>query len=110
VVIAGDAAHAGPPHLTQGAAMALEDAIVLAQELTCGKGIEMGLKGFMARRYERCRFVQRTNTEILETEQSKPEGRSVGQHKAYVAEEFRRQLALADRELDRLVLDEMQPS
>jgi 2-polyprenyl-6-methoxyphenol hydroxylase-like FAD-dependent oxidoreductase len=33
VVVCGDAAHACAPHLTQGAAMALEDAVVLADEL-----------------------------------------------------------------------------
>ncbi|SPU05972.1 monooxygenase; putative salicylate 1-monooxygenase [Bacillus spizizenii] len=33
VVIGGDAAHAGAPTLAQGAAMAIEDAIVLAEEL-----------------------------------------------------------------------------
>jgi 2-polyprenyl-6-methoxyphenol hydroxylase-like FAD-dependent oxidoreductase len=32
-VIGGDAAHVFPPHLMQGAAMAVEDAIVLAQEV-----------------------------------------------------------------------------
>src|SRR6202040_4126066 len=33
VVLGGDAAHTFPPHLTQGAAMAAEDAYVLAREV-----------------------------------------------------------------------------
>ena len=33
VVIGGDAAHVGAPTLAQGGAMAIEDAIVLAEEL-----------------------------------------------------------------------------
>ena len=33
VIIIGDAAHATTPHLGQGAGMAIEDSIVLAEEL-----------------------------------------------------------------------------
>ena len=34
VVLIGDAAHATSPHVGQGAAMAIEDALVLAEEVT----------------------------------------------------------------------------
>lgn len=57
VMIIGDAAHAATPHLGQGAGMAIEDAIVLAEE-TGGSGtMEERLQRFMARRYERCKYI-----------------------------------------------------
>lgn len=57
VVIIGDAAHAATPHLGQGAGMAIEDAIVLAEE-TSGPGtVAEQLERFMMRRYERCKYI-----------------------------------------------------
>lgn len=57
VVLIGDAAHSATPHLGQGAAMAVEDAVVLAEELASTDAIEMALRAFMDRRYERARLV-----------------------------------------------------
>jgi 2-polyprenyl-6-methoxyphenol hydroxylase-like FAD-dependent oxidoreductase len=57
VVLIGDAAHATTPHLGQGAGMAIEDAVVLA-ELIAGDGsVAQQLARFMERRFERCRFI-----------------------------------------------------
>jgi 2-polyprenyl-6-methoxyphenol hydroxylase-like FAD-dependent oxidoreductase len=58
VVVAGDAAHTFPPHLTQGAGMALEDGVVLAEELSKEGALSARLAAFMDRRFERCEFVQ----------------------------------------------------
>jgi 2-polyprenyl-6-methoxyphenol hydroxylase-like FAD-dependent oxidoreductase len=68
VVLGGDAAHACTPHITQGAAMALEDAVVLAEELFDGESIPAALDGYSARRYPRARFVQEVSRGILESE------------------------------------------
>lgn len=57
VLLIGDAAHATTPHLGQGAGMAIEDAVVLAEELTAGGDLEDQLQRFMGRRFERCRFI-----------------------------------------------------
>lgn len=57
VLIIGDAAHAATPHLGQGAGMAIEDAIVLADELDGQGSLEQKLQRFMERRYERCKFI-----------------------------------------------------
>jgi 2-polyprenyl-6-methoxyphenol hydroxylase-like FAD-dependent oxidoreductase len=57
VVLIGDAAHATTPHLGQGAGMAIEDAIVLSEELSCGDDLGEQLKRFMQRRFERCKFI-----------------------------------------------------
>lgn len=57
VLLIGDAAHATTPHLGQGAGMAIEDAVVLAEELTAGGELEDQLQRFMGRRFERCKFI-----------------------------------------------------
>jgi len=57
VVLIGDAAHSATPHLGQGAAMAVEDAVVLAEELGDEQSIDAALRAFMGRRYERAKLV-----------------------------------------------------
>lgn len=70
VGILGDAAHACAPHLTQGAGMALEDAVVLAQCLDADGPVEDRLRTFEARRYPRARLVQDASHAILTAEMS----------------------------------------
>ena len=57
VALIGDAAHATSPHVGQGAAMAIEDAVVLADEVTGEGPLGDALGRFMQRRFERCKFV-----------------------------------------------------
>lgn len=57
VLLIGDAAHATTPHLGQGAGMAIEDALVLSLELTGEGSLQAKLERFMARRFERCKFI-----------------------------------------------------
>lgn len=57
VVLMGDAAHATTPHLASGAGMAIEDAIVLSEELAARPKLNDALEGYMTRRYERSRMV-----------------------------------------------------
>jgi 2-polyprenyl-6-methoxyphenol hydroxylase-like FAD-dependent oxidoreductase len=64
-IVLGDAAHACAPHLTQGAAMALEDAVVLAEELESDRPLATALDAFMVRRYDRCKLVQDVSHGIL---------------------------------------------
>jgi len=68
VVIAGDAAHASTPHLTQGAAMALEDAVVLAESVDRDVPLEQALQEFAARRMPRARFVHERSRASLHAE------------------------------------------
>jgi 2-polyprenyl-6-methoxyphenol hydroxylase-like FAD-dependent oxidoreductase len=68
VVICGDAAHACCPHTTQGAAMALEDAVVLAEELSRDRPLAELLTAFGERRYPRVKFVQDVSRGILNAE------------------------------------------
>jgi 2-polyprenyl-6-methoxyphenol hydroxylase-like FAD-dependent oxidoreductase len=57
VVLLGDAVHASTPHLGQGAGMAIEDAIVLAEELSRHDTAETAFTGYRERRFERCRYI-----------------------------------------------------
>jgi 2-polyprenyl-6-methoxyphenol hydroxylase-like FAD-dependent oxidoreductase len=68
VLMCGDAAHACTPHITQGAAMALEDAVVLAEELSAGRPLPKTLGAFCERRYPRAKFVQDVSRGILNSE------------------------------------------
>ena len=58
VVLIGDAAHASSPHIAQGAAMAIEDAVVLADLLAEQQDVAAALQEFERRRFPRCKFVQ----------------------------------------------------
>lgn len=67
VVLIGDAAHSATPHLGQGAAMAVEDAVVLAEELAA-KDIKPALRAFMDRRFERAKLVGTSSIQLGEWE------------------------------------------
>ncbi|WGW11686.1 FAD-dependent monooxygenase [Saxibacter everestensis] len=69
IVLGGDAAHTFPPHLTEGAGMALEDGLVLADELSQDKPVEDMLDGYVQRRYARCAFVYTFSMQMLHSEQ-----------------------------------------
>jgi 2-polyprenyl-6-methoxyphenol hydroxylase-like FAD-dependent oxidoreductase len=68
VVLGGDAAHACVPHLNQGAAMAIEDAATLAEELVAGDTVEAALAAYSARRYPRVQFAQKASRDVLDQE------------------------------------------
>ncbi|HEY7206727.1 MAG TPA: FAD-dependent oxidoreductase [Gaiellaceae bacterium] len=57
VIVVGDAAHATSPHVGQGAAMAIEDAVVLAEEVSGSDDLTGSLERFMERRFERCKRI-----------------------------------------------------
>ncbi len=57
VVLLGDAVHASTPHLGQGAGMAIEDSIVLADELARRDTPEDAFAAYRERRFERCRYI-----------------------------------------------------
>jgi 2-polyprenyl-6-methoxyphenol hydroxylase-like FAD-dependent oxidoreductase len=58
VVLVGDAAHATSPNMAEGAAMALEDGLVLAECLLRHEGIPAALSHFEARRRPRTDWVR----------------------------------------------------
>jgi 2-polyprenyl-6-methoxyphenol hydroxylase-like FAD-dependent oxidoreductase len=68
VIVIGDAAHACPPLIAQGAAMCAEDAIVLAELVTGDTELEDALKQFMARRLPRVRAVVENSMLLVDWE------------------------------------------
>jgi 2-polyprenyl-6-methoxyphenol hydroxylase-like FAD-dependent oxidoreductase len=75
VVLIGDAAHAGPPTLAQGAAMGIEDGVVLAECLAAEGDVATALAAFMRRRYQRVRTIADAGITISEA-QMQSDGRA----------------------------------
>lgn len=80
VVLLGDAVHATTPHLGQGAGMAIEDSIVLADELDGHEEIEAALTAYRERRFERCKYIVEKSLAICHGQIGK--GPPVDNHKA----------------------------
>jgi 2-polyprenyl-6-methoxyphenol hydroxylase-like FAD-dependent oxidoreductase len=84
VVMIGDAVHATIPQLGSGAALAIEDAVVLAEEISKDISVEEALENYMKRRYERCKMVIDVSNTLAEWEQMEwrgeplPEGANIG--------------------------------
>jgi 2-polyprenyl-6-methoxyphenol hydroxylase-like FAD-dependent oxidoreductase len=72
VVLAGDAAHASTPHIAQGAAMAVEDALVLARSLDAADDVPAALTAWEARRRPRAMWVQNISRAVLKQETGTP--------------------------------------
>jgi 2-polyprenyl-6-methoxyphenol hydroxylase-like FAD-dependent oxidoreductase len=101
VVIGGDAAHVFPPHLTQGAAMAVEDAIVLAQEVIGGDGpVDARLMRYARKRYARCAFVYTFSLQWMEQEQSIRTPEQMEAARRELALNASDRIAVSDRILD----------
>ena len=69
IVLIGDAAHGATPHCGQGAAQAIEDGIVLAEELAKDVSVTGALEAFTMRRYERCRAIVEGSEKVGQWEQ-----------------------------------------
>ena len=67
-MVIGDAAHACPPLIAQGAAMCAEDAVVLAEMLGSGDDVDDVLPAFMARRLPRVNMVLDNSLTLAEWE------------------------------------------
>ncbi|MFG2968299.1 MULTISPECIES: FAD-dependent monooxygenase [unclassified Streptomyces] len=67
-MVIGDAAHACPPLIAQGAAMCMEDAVLLAELVAGDEPLERALERFMARRLPRVRMVLDNSLQLAEWE------------------------------------------
>ncbi|MEN7536692.1 FAD-dependent oxidoreductase [Aurantiacibacter flavus] len=80
VVLLGDAVHATTPHLGQGAGMAIEDSIVLAEELAKADTPQQAFEAYRERRFERCKYIVESSLAICHGQLGK--GPAVDNHKA----------------------------
>lgn len=82
VLLIGDAAHASGPHIGQGAAMAMEDAVLAGEMFHDPDTIDSALKAFQQRRYPRTKFIQD------ETHMMGVRGQMTGRLKCFVRNRF----------------------
>ncbi|WP_346207468.1 FAD-dependent monooxygenase [Caldifermentibacillus hisashii] len=68
VLLIGDAAHGSAPHLGQGASIAIEDVIVLADILKEDHNVQESLEIFMKKRFDRCRMIVENSDQLVEWE------------------------------------------
>ena len=68
IVLIGDTVAATTPHLASGAAIGIESAIVLAEELGRAGTLQDALDRFHARRWERCRMVVQNSERLCRIE------------------------------------------
>ncbi|MFF0478817.1 FAD-dependent monooxygenase [Streptomyces sp. NPDC004284] len=78
VILIGDAAHPTTPQLASGAGIAVEDALVLAEELARHRTVPAAFEAYSARHEQRCRFVVASSIEIgrLEQQQASPQAQT----------------------------------
>ncbi|MDZ7588716.1 MAG: FAD-dependent monooxygenase [Parasphingorhabdus sp.] len=72
IVLVGDAAHPMLPFLAQGAAQAIEDSYVLAQQLASTPDISTALAAYSAQRVERTVRVQRASVALADIYHRRP--------------------------------------
>ncbi len=64
VALLGDAVHGTTPHLGQGAGLAIEDSLVIADELSKAETPEEAFEKYRARRFERCDYIVKNSLAI----------------------------------------------
>ena len=64
ILLIGDAAHATTPNLGQGACQAIEDAVILADEMNKNEAVEKAFLNFEKRRLHRTQFIINTSWKI----------------------------------------------
>lgn len=64
VALLGDAVHATTPHLGQGAGLAIEDSLVIAEELSTAATPEEAFQKYRDRRFERCDYIVKNSLAI----------------------------------------------
>jgi 2-polyprenyl-6-methoxyphenol hydroxylase-like FAD-dependent oxidoreductase len=105
VVIGGDAAHVVPPHLTQGAAMAVEDGMLLAHEmLQTDAPVETRLMRYSQKRYARCAFVYAFARDWLDQEQSIRTPALMEEARQEMARNASKRIGISDRILNTPIL------
>ncbi|WP_275626912.1 FAD-dependent oxidoreductase [Pseudomonas sp. 273] len=77
IVLLGDTVHATTPHLASGAGIAIEGAIVLAEELGRRHSLEGALTAYAGRHFDRASLVVRASGRLGQIEQ---EGGSLEEH------------------------------
>lgn len=70
IVLIGDAAHATTAHLASGGSLAIEDAVVLAEEIERSADVPGALAAYSRRRHARAAMVVEASVELLRLQQA----------------------------------------
>ena len=106
VFLIGDAAHASPPYLAQGAAMAIEDAVVLGELVAQDLALADLQEQFMARRFERASMIQRLS---LQRNKERYQGGSYTSGSSGKSDRFRELEETAQLKIDELYSELARP-
>jgi 2-polyprenyl-6-methoxyphenol hydroxylase-like FAD-dependent oxidoreductase len=71
IVLIGDAIHATAPSIGAAGGMAVEDAVVLAQELERHEDLDFALSAYARRRHDRAKLVVETSAKLMEMQQQR---------------------------------------
>ncbi len=77
IVLLGDAVHSSTPHMGQGAALAVESAVVLSEELAEAPDLDTALANYVNRRFERSKQVVEGSRAIGDHEMNPNDGLDV---------------------------------
>lgn len=66
VTLMGDAAHATTPNLGQGACQAIEDANIIAEQLSANDSVEVGFKHFETKRIKKASYITNTSWQFAQ--------------------------------------------
>ncbi|WP_321944414.1 FAD-dependent oxidoreductase [Paraburkholderia tropica] len=83
IVLLGDAIHATTPHLASGSGIAIEGAIILAEEIERRRSLEGALLAYAGRHYDRAQLVVSASGRLGEIER---EGGSKEEHTRIIVE------------------------
>ena len=89
LVLIGDAVHSTTAHLASGGSLAIEDAVVLAEELAKTSPLADRLAAFARRRFPRAKFVVESSVELLRLQQSKADRATSARLRAAAVEMLR---------------------
>lgn len=64
ILLLGDAGHATTPNMGQGACQAIEDAVVLADELEKNRNVQRAFQAFEKRRLKRTEYITNTSWQV----------------------------------------------
>ncbi|MFE7798002.1 FAD-dependent monooxygenase [Nocardia sp. NPDC057440] len=100
VLVLGDAAHAMAPHRTQGAAMAIEDAVALGEVMSRPGAVTDLVGEFQERRFGRCKMIQDASKNILLSEMNTTDQDSLDRQIEFLKNDLVRVAHQVDDELN----------
>lgn len=97
LVLIGDAAHTTTPNLGQGACQAIEDAYVIAEELSRNEEISQAFSNFQSKRIEKASYITNTSWQFAQLTNTTGIAKSLIKNVMRLTPDF-----ISDRQLDKI--------